>query len=198
MRGDHFLSDALAKLPPAGFRKQRDTFYLVREPNLLVVYRKYNRAAFEGYYLAFTHTFLGNVQGPGGRYVIPPLLAAYPVSLSITEIQAQFRKHVSIEDFDSDLNAYSRELAAARTVARKPLLPAWLHPGRWFKRKSPSDGFSNDPVAVVLREGLQFMDQFSPAFSHRVLTRVQGLDFPPLQQMKAECQQYLDDHNIPR
>ncbi|HEX8531894.1 MAG TPA: hypothetical protein VF646_17795 [Cytophagales bacterium] len=198
MRGDNFLSDALAKLPPAGFRKQRDYFYLVREPNLLVVYRKYNRAVFEGYYLAFTHTFLGNVQGPGGRYVIPPLLAAYPVSLSITEIQAQFRRHASIEDFDCDLNAYARELAAARAMVRKPLFPAWLRPARWFKRNSPSEGFSSDPVEVVLREGLQFMAQFSPAFSHRVLTRVQGLQSPLLVQMQAECQQYLDDHNIPR
>jgi hypothetical protein len=197
MSGNNFLSDALAKLPPAGFRKQRDYFYLVREPNLLVVYRKYNRAVFEGYYLAFTHTFFSNVQGPGGRYVIPPLLEGYPVSLSITEIQAQFRKHAAIEDFDCDFNFYSRELAA-QAVARKPSLPAWLRIGRWFKRKSPSDGFSNDPVEVVLREGLQFMVQFSPAFSHQVLTGVKGSHFPPLEQLKAECQQYLDDHNMSR
>jgi hypothetical protein len=198
MRGNNFLSDALAKLPPAGFRKQRDYFYLVQEPNLLVVYRKYNRAVFEEYYLAFTHTFFSNVQGPGGRYVIPPLLEGYPVSLSLTEIQTQFRKHASIEDFDYDFNFYSRELAAARAVDRKPLFPAWLLPGRWFKRKSPSDGLSDDPVEVVLREGLQFMAQFSPAFSYKVLTGVEGLYIPSLQQLKAECQQYLDDHNIPR
>ena len=197
MRGDNFLSDALTKLPPAGFRKQRDYFYLVREPNLLVVYRKYNGAVFEGYYLAFTHTFFSNVQGPGGRYVIPPLLEGYPVSLSLTDIQAQFRKHASIADFDCDLNSYSRELAA-RAVPRKSSLPAWIRIDRWFRRKSPSDGFSNDPVAVVLREGLQFMAQFSPAFSHQVLAGVNGLDLPPLAQLKAECQQYLDDHNISR
>jgi hypothetical protein len=198
MRGDNFLSEALAKLPPAGFRKQKDHFYLVREPNLLVVYRKYDGAAFEGYYLAFTHTFFSNVQGPGGRYVVPPLLADYPVSLSLTDIQAQFRKHASIADFDCHLNPYARALAASRAVARKRPLPAWLRIGRWFRRKSPSDGFSDDPVEVVLREGLQFMEQFTPAFSHQVLAGVQGLHFAPLDQLKAECEQYLNGHNNAR
>ena len=198
MRGDNFLSEALAKLPAAGFRKQRDYFYLVREPNLLVVYRKYNRAAFEGYYLAFTHTFFSNVKDPGGRFVIPTLLESYPVSLSITEIQAQFRKHPVIESFDCDPNAVSREMTAARTATRQSWLPAWLNVGRWLGRKGPSDGYSNDPVEVVLREGLQFMAQLTPAFTHRVLAERRGLNNPTLDRMTAECEQYLNDHNNAR
>jgi hypothetical protein len=195
MRGDNFLSDALAKLLPAGFRKQRDSFYLVREPNLLVVYRKYDRAAFAGYYLAFTHTFLGNVKDPGGRLVLPALLESYPVSLSITEIQAQFRRHPAIDAFDCDLNAVSREMTAARTASRKSRVSKWLNVSRWFKPKSPSDGYSDDPVEVVLREGLQFMAQFSPAFSHRVLAERGGLKYPALDKMAAECEQYLNGNN---
>ncbi len=198
MRGDNFLSEALAKLPAAGFRKQRDYFYLVREPNLLVVYRKYNGAAFEGYYLAFTHTFFSNVKDPGGRYVVPPLLESYPVSLSIAEIQVQFRKHPAIESFDCDLNAVSRAMTAARPATRKSWLPAWLRVGRWLRRKGPSDGYSNDPVAVVLREGLQFMAQFSPAFTDQLLNRHAGLRNPAIDQLAAECKQYLSDHNISR
>jgi hypothetical protein len=198
MPGDTFLSEALAKLPAAGFRKQRDYFYLVREPNLLVVYRKYNRATFEGYYLAFTHTFFSNVKDPGGRFVIPPLLEGYPVSLSITEIQVQFRKHPDIESFDCDLNFVSRELAAARTKTPRPWLPGWLNVGRWFNRQSPSDGYSNDPVEVVLREGLQFMAQFSPAFTYRVLTERVGLSNPTIDKLTAECGEFLNGSNNSR
>jgi hypothetical protein len=198
MSGDNFLSEALAKLPPAGFRKQRDYFYLVREPNLLVVFRKYNGAAFEGYYLAFTHTFFSNVKDPGGRYVIPTLLESYPVSLSITEIQAQFRKHPGIEAFDCDLNFVSRETTAARTAPSKSWLPEWLHVGRWFRRQRLSDGYSNDPVEVVLREGLQFMAQYSPAFTHRVLTERGGLNHPTIDKLTAECEQFLNGDNNSR
>ncbi len=198
MSGSNFQADALAKLPPAGFRKQRDHFYLVREPNLLVVYRKYNGAVFEGYYLAFTHTFFSDVQGPGGRYVIPPLLESYPVSLSITEIQAQFRRHDRIGAFDCDLNYVSRAMTAARTATPKSWLPGWLRMDYWFGRKSPSDGYSTDPVEVVLREGLRFMAQFSPAFTQQVLAAHAGLNHPAIARLTAECGQFLAGNNNAR
>jgi len=198
MPGSNFQAEALSKLPPAGFRKQRDYFYLVREPNLLVVYRKYNGAVFEGYYLAFTHTFFGNVQGPGGRYVIPPLLESYPVSLSITEIQAQFRRHDTIGAFDCDLNHVSREMTAARTATPKSRVPEWLRMSYWSRRKNPSDGYSTDPVEVVLREGLAFMAQFSPAFSYQVLVKHEGLNHPAIARLTAECGQFLAGNNNAR
>jgi hypothetical protein len=195
MSGDNFLTEALAKLPPAGFRKQRDYFYLVREPNLLVVFRKYDRAAFEGYYLAFTHTFFSNVKDPSGRYVIPTLLQSFPISLSINEIQAQFRKHPHIEAFDCDLNFVSRETTATHTAPPKSWLPEWLNMGHWFRRKSPSNDYSNDPVEVVLREGLQFLEQYSPAFTYRVLVKSVGLHDPTIDKLTAECKQFLNGNN---
>jgi hypothetical protein len=195
---NNFDSEALDRLVPIGFQQQREHFFLVREPNILVLYKSYFRGVFQGYYLAFTHTFFSNVVAKKHTYKIPPFLESYPVSISTSQLQIQFQRHALIEAFDCSMNFMTREVFPTRHTT--PPSPASSRDSGWsllgltklLAGKKRDHSYSNNPVDVVLDEGLRFFEQFSPMFSYQVLTKygISGSSITDSQ--LGECRIYLD------
>ncbi len=76
----------------AVFKTFKNNFYLDASPNIVVLFKKTMRQSFEGYYLALTHNFFSNTRDPKGRLKLPGYIEQYPVSISMDELENQFRR----------------------------------------------------------------------------------------------------------
>jgi hypothetical protein len=188
-----FQLEAIEKLVPAGFKKQREYFFLIREPHVMVLYRKFMPDRKEEFYLCFTHTFFSQVSGKSGKYLIPNLLEQYPVSIEVAQLRSQFLKYQTIQEFDCDLHHLTRELSPSASATLKPSFWKKLF-NKIFAMKASSSAIA-DPVEVALNEGLQFLSQFSPAFSQQVLLKTPAMENSIIPEQLAACAQYLKVSN---
>jgi hypothetical protein len=186
-----FQSEALDKLLPAGFKKQREFFFLIREPNLMVIYKKLTVSSKDEYYLCFTHTFFSGVSSKSGKYLIPPLLEHYPVSIEVAQLRSQFQKYHLIGEFDCDLHHLKRELSPSNPPVFKPSFWSRFSIKTMFG-KANSLISAGSPVEIALQEGLNFFEQFSPAFSYQVLQKYNNLNNSIIDEQLAACVKYMD------
>jgi hypothetical protein len=185
----NYQLEALEQLKPAGFKKQREFFFLHREPDVMVLYRKFEVDGKEEYYLAFTHTFFSSVLDRSGKLLIPPLLEQYPVSISTSQLRLQYTKHSHIQQFDCDLHHLSRTLFPIQSISGKESVTLASILKRVFSKKKTAD-FIN-PIEVALQEGLRFFSEFSPIYSYQVLQANTNLPNPIITQQLSECKKYL-------
>lgn len=97
------LSETLLSL---GFKKSGVQFYIHRTPNIMVIHKKTFRGSFEGFYIAFTHDF--------NNEKIPIYLEDFPFSISMPELERQYQKHASAQQFNCDTNFITREVLPTR------------------------------------------------------------------------------------
>jgi hypothetical protein len=191
----NYQLEALEKLQPAGFKKQREFFFLIREPNIMVLYRKFDPKGEESFYLAFTHTFFSDIVNKDGRYLLPTFLEYYPVSISIEHLAVQYLKHKSVEAFDCDLHHLKREMFPPQTGTSNNRFSMLSFLKNIFISNKP-DTDANNPVDIALNQGLRFFQEFSPAFSYRVLTECKVLNNEIINKQIAECKSFMDKPHI--
>lgn len=187
----NFQLEALEKLLPAGFKKQRNTYFYVQEPNIMVVFRNFDAQKPDEFFLAFTHTFFSTVQSKGGKYLLPPLLEQYPLSINIKEIRDQYRQHNSVQTFTCALHHLTRSYQPVTATKDKPGLSLVAFFNRLFT-KNPSQEFIN-PIEVTLQEGMRLFGEFSPSLSYDILLKNRVFNHAILEAQLQECQQYLSD-----
>jgi hypothetical protein len=185
----HFQLDALERLLPAGFKKQRELFFLIREPNILVLFRKFDPTGKDAFYLAFTHTFFTGVKDKNGKYLLPSLLEHYPLSIAATELKAQYSKHSTVQAFDCALHHLSQTFYASKENRDKPGSSLFSLLGSFFAKK-PAEDIAN-PVEVTLAEGMRLLAEFSPALSCQILLKQQQFSYDITEKQLAECRHFL-------
>jgi hypothetical protein len=185
----NFQSEALEKLLPAGFRKQRNTFFFVQEPNIMVLFQNFETQKPDEFYLAFTHTFFSTVQNKGGKYLLPSLLEQYPLSINITELRDQYRQHVSVRTFTCALHHLTRAHLPEKATNKKSGFSLVAFFKNLFSTKSPSDVIN--PIEVTLQEGMLLLSEFTPALSLEILSKNKGFNDSFIENQVAEIQQYL-------
>ena len=187
----NFQSEALEKLLPAGFKKQRNTYFFVQEPNIMVLFRSFDAQKPDEFFLAFTHTFFSTVQSKGGKYLLPSLLEQYPLSINITELRDQYRQHTSVQTFTCPLHHLTRSYHPATTTQDKPGLSLVAFFKRLFTKNATPD-FVN-PIEVTLQEGMRLFREFSPSLSYEILSKNLEFNHAILETQRQECQQYLSN-----
>jgi hypothetical protein len=188
----NYQLEALEKLQPAGFKKQREFFFLIREPNIMVLYRKFDPKGEESFYLAFTHTFFSDIVNKDGRYLLPSFLEYYPVSISTVALAEQYRKHQSIEAFDCDLHHLKRETFPPQTgFGNNSYSVLSFLKNIFLPTKSHIDALS--PVDIALNQGLRFFQGFSPAFSYKVLMQSNVSNNEIINKQIVECKAFMSN-----
>ena len=146
--------EANERLIPMGFKQQGNHFFLVKEPNIIVLLKSRFQSVDRGYFLAFIHTFFSNLEKPNSKIKIPLYLENYPISISTAEIQEEFYRYNLIHQFDHKMNFGIREVLTSRNI---PSGPSFLTKIKLkLKQKYQINDYKLNPIDVTLQEGLKF------------------------------------------
>jgi len=179
------------KLSPIGFHRQGDLFYLRKSPNILVLSKNFYKESFTGFYISMTHDFLGAPAG-ANELALSSFLEDYPYSISIDDLESQYRKFRSVNDFDYDTNFMTRVVLATRTESSNafPMYDKIRHDEHLAR------AIVNSVADKVIEFAPKLLDEYSPSVSYKSVTRHRKAKAFILERFKNQIVNYCAENNI--
>jgi hypothetical protein len=181
------------RLSEVGFKSHKDLLYLHKSPTILVLVKHYQKEFFQGFYVAMTHDFLTTVKNDAKELTLSPFLEDYPFSISVDDLESQYKKFASVKDFDYDTNFLTRVVLRTRTDTSTIL--SMYDKIRY--NESLAKTVVNSVADKIIEFGLKLLNEYSPTVSYQSVTRHKKVNDFILERFKNEIEKYCLDNNIP-
>ena len=183
------LKDRLSEF---GFKNHKDIFYLHKSPNIVALVKYYQKDYFQGFYIGATHDFLTHATNNLKELTLSPFLEDYPFSISIDDLEKQYQKFSSVNDFDYDTNFLTRVVLSTRTNTSTIL--------SMYDKIRRDENLARTTVNLVadktIKFGVTLLNEYSPNVSYQSVTRHKKAKDFILDKFKGEIEKYCLDNNI--
>ena len=182
-----------ARLSDSGFKLHKDIFYIHKSPNILVLTKHYQKDYFHGFYIGMTHDFLTTAKNDANELALTPFLEDYPFTISVEDLESQYHKFKSVNEFEYDTNFISRVILPTR----KETNPIFSMYDKIRYNENLATTIVNSVADKTIEFGLRLFNEYNPNVSYQSVTRHRKANDFKLEMFKTEIEKYCLENNIP-
>lgn len=180
------------RLSEVGFKNYNDIFYLYKSPNIIVLVKHFQKDYFQGFYIAATNDFLTTSNNNSKELILSPFLEDYPFSISIEDLENQYQKFDSVNNFKYDTNFLTRVVFPTRTDT-STILSMY---DKIRRDENLAKTIINSVADKTIKYSVRLLNEYSPIISYQSVTRHKKVNDFILEKFKVDIEKYCLDNNI--